>query len=180
METNTKLSAPWITYYHEIEALFKNDPSVTTEFDEGDNVVKLYVEDEEKADALTELLPAEKTFGNVTLNVKVIPTNRLGATKASLFRKAFEGNAAFAFTQTFTGILSNPLTYVVFKKEVVQFWNDDLGDLNGLESTLYEDIARNVFGDVDGVCFCTATGGTDQTNFNKEIYTGVLLKGKKN
>lgn len=154
MAENVKLSAPWITFYNEIKALFKEDPAVKAELDEDARAIKLYVDGEEKADALTQLLPAEKTFGNITVKVKVIPANKVNASKISIFQKAFEGNPALSFVQAGTDGLFD-LNYVVFKKEVVQFWNDDLGDLNGLVSTLYEDIARDVFGDVDGIYFCT-------------------------
>ena len=50
--------------------------------------------------------------------------------------------------------MTNPLTYVVLKKEVVQFFNDNLNDIHGLETTLYQTIAKDVF-DGTGVFFCT-------------------------
>ena len=53
--------------------------------------------------------------------------------------------------------MTNPLHYVVFKNRVVQYWSDNLGDINGNTSTLYENIARDVFGETDNVCFNTDT-----------------------
>ena len=47
------------------------------------------------------------------------------------------------------------MSFAVFAKEVVQYYNDDLTDINGLKSTLYEDIARDVF-DIDGINYCTS------------------------
>lgn len=44
---------------------------------------------------------------------------------------------------------------MLFKKEVVQYFTDNLGDYNGYRSTLYENIARDIFGDIVGVFFCT-------------------------
>ena len=49
----------------------------------------------------------------------------------------------------------NPITYVVFVNEVVQYFNDDLGDVYGQCSTLYQEIAKDVFGETEGVFFCT-------------------------
>ena len=43
----------------------------------------------------------------------------------------------------------------VFAKEVVQYWNDSLSDPYGKVSTLYQDIAKDIFEDTDGVMFCT-------------------------
>ena len=52
------------------------------------------------------------------------------------------------------------MTYVVFVKEVVQYFNDDLGDANGVCSTLYQDIAKRLFTSTEGVFFCTNTNGS--------------------
>ena len=148
------LSSPWVTFYRELDALLGCDPEVKVNYDEEDNSIKVFVDNEEKAEALAELLPAEKTFGNVTVRVSVVPANRLGENKASLFQKAFEGNPALAFVKTEDkGLYS--FGYVVFRKEVVQFFNDDLSDLNGNRSTLYQEIAKDVFGETDGIFFCT-------------------------
>lgn len=40
-------------------------------------------------------------------------------------------------------------------KEVVQYFNDNIGDINGNCSTLYEIIARDIFPNVNGIYFCT-------------------------
>ena len=45
--------------------------------------------------------------------------------------------------------------YVIFANKVVQYFNDSLSDAHGVCSTLYQDIARDVFGDDCGVYFCT-------------------------
>jgi len=91
----------------------------------------------------------------VTVTVTVVPANKESASKIQLFRTAFEGNEAFSYTATAEGIYTNPISYVVFENEVVQYWNDDLSDINGLCSTLYQDIAANVFENHEGIYFCT-------------------------
>ena len=151
-----KLS-PWVTYYKELDVFFKEDPQVKVVYDEEENEVKLYVDNTTKANALAELLPAEETWGNVTLRITVIPSNRrLGATQyAQPILAALNGNKAVSFTTIIDGISSNPLTYIVFVNEVVQYFSDDLGDIYGQTSTLYQEIAKNIFGNIDGVYFCT-------------------------
>lgn len=72
------LSAPWCTYYREINELFGNDPEIKIEFDEEEPEIKMYVRNHEKADALTRLLPVTKAFGWVELKITVIPANELG------------------------------------------------------------------------------------------------------
>ena len=152
----TKLSAPWVLFYREVEAMFAEDPAVRVEFDNGDEkIIKLYVDGERKAEALSELLPIEKEFGNVVVKIEVIPANILKGDKAQLFRDAFDGNPALSYDVTVDGVFSNPVTYFVFKKAVVQYYADNLGDVNGLQSTLYQNIAEDLFENHDGVSFCT-------------------------
>lgn len=156
------LSAPWEIFYREIQALFVYDPEVHVIYDEADTHIKLYVDDEYKAEALTRLLPQEKKFGNVILKITVYPSNGTEdqvitgeTTNEELFDLAFTGNGAFAFTKSLPCIFSNNLTYVVFKKMVVQYWTDDIGDYYGQTSTLYQNIAKDVFEEMDGVFFST-------------------------
>lgn len=150
-----KLSAPWIIYAKEVTELFKEDPEINVRYDESSNTIKLFVENWEKAEALGTLLPAEKTFGNVTVRTIVVPANLASPSRISLFQKAFQGNPVFVGTSTVEGIFTNPVSYVVFKNKVVQYYADNLHDLYGNCSTLYQEIAKDVFGEADGICFCT-------------------------
>jgi len=156
-ECKIGLCAPWTTYYRQLEALFKEDPEVRVAIDYDKSEIKLFVENAEKADAITQLLPTEKTWGSVTLKITVVPANVLNASHDALVAKAFEGNPAVSFVHKTTGVFTNDITYVVFKPWIVQFFNDDLGDIHGCCTTLYQDIAKNVFGELNGVFFCTDT-----------------------
>lgn len=152
---NIKMVSPWIGYYKEIKSLFQEDYTVKVKYDDSKNTIKLYVEDEEKADALAQLLPNRKVFGNITINIDVIPANKVETPKIDLFRKAFEGNGAVAYIETVDNVSSNAFHFVVFQPEIVQYYNDDLSDINGLRSTLYQDIAKEIFGEREGIYFCT-------------------------
>lgn len=149
-----KLAPPWIEYVNKLTALFAKDPSIKIVYDNGENEVKLYVDGQAKADALTQLLPATKEFGNVVLKITVVPANKLKSV-IDLYRAAFDGNDAFVESWTAQGVFTNPITYIIFKKEVVQFYNDNLGDAHGNMSTLYQDIAKDIFENKDGIYFCT-------------------------
>lgn len=153
------LSSPWITYWHEIEELFGHDPEISVVYEEDEKTVKLYVRNSAKAEALTQLLPPEKTFGNVKLKIEVVPAN-VGEMKiGELYEVAFKDNPVFSYVSGGDNIMTEDMTYVVFRNRVVQFFNDNLNDINGNTSTLYENIARDVFEDVvePGTCFCTDT-----------------------
>lgn len=155
-----KLSSPWVEFYRKIEALFEQDDEVKVVYEEGNNEVKLYVENARKADALTQLLPVEKTFGNVTLKITVIPANDGKVSKADLFAEAFDGNPALSYIQHVDAVIGT-FDYAAFQNKVVQFFNDNLSDINGNCSTLYQDIAKDVFGTEAGVFFCTEAGSED-------------------
>lgn len=164
-DARLKLAPPWVIYTNKLQAIFDPDPHIAFNIDyNGSNgpMVTIATNDGDKAAALVKLLPTEKTFGNVTLWICIdCPhiSNRAFKTKTELFETAFKGNSAFAYTvcpyeegyQFFTA------TYVVFKNCVVQFFSDNLNDCHGVISTLYQDIAAEIFADtgIDGVYYNT-------------------------
>jgi hypothetical protein len=154
--TELKLSPPWMTYCHEFDALFGDDPEVQVVWNDDDDQksISLYVKNAAKADALTRLLPTEKTFGNVVVKIKVIPANKeVEPSMIELMETAFKGNPAFSYAASVSDLF--PINYVVFANKVVQFYNDQLDDPHGVVSTLYQTIAKDVFENVNGVYFCT-------------------------
>lgn len=162
-----KLAPPWITYRERLKALFEKDPGVTV----GDIEKRPYglkltirVESAAKADALTRLMDREVCFGDVALEVKIVPANAGeglpdDARGIAVVMAAFDGNAAVTVIRAVSKGLFHDMTYVVFRREVVQYPADNLGDVNGSESTLMETIAREMLPRADGVFFCTSNGG---------------------
>ena len=154
-DVRCKLAPPWITYVNQVIALFGNDPEIKIVYDEDEIQLKIYVDNPEKAFALEYLLPEEKEFGNIILEIMIIPSNdfegddeeEICLSAKELFDIAFENNPAYAFSKEIKGIFNVTLTYVVFKNKVVQFFNDNLNDIHGLMSTLYQDIAKELFED---------------------------------
>lgn len=155
----TRMLVPWVEYYNKVKTLLGDDPDIMLEYDEDARKdarqIKVFVNGTEKADALAQLLPAVKAFGNVKVTTVVIPANTQTYDKADLLKYALAGNPNFAYMKSVDGILSNRISYVVFKKKVAQYWNDNLGDINGNVSTLYQDLAMEVFGAGDGILYCT-------------------------
>lgn len=162
MSYKVNLSSPWVTYFHEVDTLFSEDQDVRVVLDEESKTpeIKLYVNGIRKAEALEKLLPAEKVFGNVVVRMTVIPANLEtveNEDKLQLIRDAFAGNPALARIESVKGDYSYNADYIVFKKKVVQFFNDDLSDVDGKCSTLYQELAKNVFGPISNIYFCTDT-----------------------
>lgn len=147
--------SPWVIYAKEVQELFGKDEGVKVKFTNEPPHLKLYVEGDSKADAISKLLPNEVTFGNVTMPIEVVPSNP-DDSRMGLLKRAFEGNPIVKEFRT-TEVIGNTLDFIIFKKEVVQYENDDISEADGVCSTLYQDIAKEVLGESEGVYFCTST-----------------------
>lgn len=157
-----ELTAPWTTYYSELKEFFKSDRDVHIIYNKKNYTIEMYVENKNKADALNTIIPSVKHFGDIELKINIIPANNCyKVSYGSIYQDAFCGNSAVKEVKTFD-FMSTPITYIVCKKEVVQYYNDDIGDLNGVCSTLYQDIADRIFEVESGVFFCTDTSDTSE------------------
>ena len=174
-DVRLKLSPPWTLYIKKLEALFDPDPLIAFNIDynaeEGPKVV-LATTDGDKAAALVKLLPDHKDFGGVRLNIIVdCPhmSNLAFETPVKVFETAFKNNPVFAYAicPCEEGYWWFAITYVVFKNCVVQFFADNINDCHGVISTLYQDIASEIFED-----------GSMNTNifYNTDIEVGKLGK----
>ena len=170
-----KVSPPWITWKREIEEMFKDDPEIRITYDYDTYTIKMYVDNEEKADALGKLLPSSRTFGAVVAKLNVIHANQPEVQKIELFSKAFERNPAFVGIFSAGGLASDTFHYVAFKNKVVQFFNDNLSDPHGYVSTLYQEIAKDLFEDRDGIFFCTYPPD-DEMGVKEEIEQENIVK----
>ena len=152
-----KLSAPWQIYYKELCELFKFDPEVRIVYDTDAQIINIYVDNAAKADAMYIVLPTEKSFGSVVVEINVVPANKnkLRRTRGTTYEDLFYKNPIVDDIVTIEGVMTNPITYIIFKKEVVQYYNDSLSDAHGLCSTLYQDIAKRVLDADEGIFFCT-------------------------
>ena len=150
------ISPPWITYYNKMLFLFGGDPDIRLNYDDENKVIRMLVDNPTKADALGKLLPVEVAFGNVIVKIVVIPGNMDEAKIPDLYRLALQGNPAFSQVIDLSSALMRPqLAYVMFEKEIVQFWNDNMGDPHGVETTLYQELAKEIFEQKNGILFST-------------------------
>lgn len=159
-----KISPPWVTFANEMIALFDPDPQIAcnVNYSSSNPSIVLATNNPDKAAALLKLLPEEVEFGNIKLVIGVdSPTvsNLAFKTNKELFETAFSGNPVFAYAvaPAQDGYNWVDFTYVVFKNCVVQFFNDNLNDPHGVVSTLYQELASDIFGNKVplGVNFCT-------------------------
>lgn len=147
-----KLAAPWITYKKYIDMFFGKDPEIKILFNEEEPELKLVVSNPSKAYALSKMLSSYKEFGNVRLNISV-ENAKEEMTSEALLLAAFENNPILEKVRSYKTPFGD-VSYALFKKEVVQFYNDEMSSIEGLKSTLYEDMAREVFENLN-IYFCT-------------------------
>ena len=152
------VSSPWVCEFRKYEIIFGKDKNIKLEFDNNDPTIKMYINGQDKYEALSQFLPSEKQFGNVKLKIQLIPANNLKMSTLDMFRRAFADNPIvtdiISIPREIIGSTNN-FDYVVFKKEVVQYHDDSLNDPHGNRSTLYQDIAEEIFNEHNGVYFCT-------------------------
>ena len=170
---NFGIKSPWVLYFEKMKCLFGGDKEIRLDFDEEDMVISIRVDNPMKASALSRLIPYEVSFGTVTVNIGVIPNNSAmsreqlskDASLIEVIHAALEGNSAVAQIRPVSRGLFRNLCYCVFKKEVVQYGADNIGDINGNESTLMQNIAAEIFAYANGIYFCTSEGDNGANGF---------------
>lgn len=161
---NLNLASPWYTYQRKIKALFRHDDDIEVgdvfELDDpvADYAFDIEVKNHEKYIALDRVLPKVRAFGNVRIAIFLYDEeNGVEQDSETLFRTIFDGNPALSEIVTAEDFTGTKHTYVLFRPEVIQFYNDDISDLNGNWSGIMQDIARDVFADdARGIHFCTS------------------------
>ena len=158
---NLGLSAPWVTYRNKLASLFVGDVTVDISpinegTDDGHYTILIRSISEKKIAAFKKLLPETVNFGNVEVKheYEVVPEED---TYFIAFKNLFEGSPMVSDIKYAEDMTKNQHMFLMFKPEVVQFFNDNTDDINGLYSGLAQDIAREVFASIgfQGVHFNT-------------------------
>lgn len=149
------LSSPWVIFYKQLKELFKNDRDITICFTEEEPyIIDILVDSEDKYNALTQLMPPEREFGNVKVQIRVVPSNE-EKNDCDLFAILFRDNPILRGIVPRTLPAGDEINYLMFKPEVAQYYADNLMDPYGNNNELYADIAHAVFGDRDGIRYST-------------------------
>ena len=158
---NTRLTPPWYIYQKQVKALFEHDPQIIVgeiyQQENGkDYAFDIEVRSHEKFLALDRMLIRFRLFGNVALTINLFDEeNADGGAPIDICRALFDGNPIVESIEDIVDLAGTHHGFVVFAPKVVQYYADDLRDINGNETTLAQEIAREMFKDMDGVNFCT-------------------------
>lgn len=162
---NLAIEAPWYTYGKQLIALFGPDPAITvgdveeSTTDDVDFFVNIEVSNHEKFIALDRVLPKVKTFGNITLGIYLYDEENATAGNDAIeqYKTIFKGNPLVSEIIEAEDMTGDSHGFIMFKPQVIQFYDDNLFDYNGNWSGLAQDIAKEVFEDeIRGIHFCTA------------------------
>ena len=148
-----KLASPWVIFANQVESFFAGDPEVSCDYSDDGPALTVRVENATKADAIADLMGAEREFGNVTLKISVVPANA-DESQAALVRKALQGNPLFVDVEELPWP-GGTATYAEMMPEVLTWEADSLQSPWGLQAATAEAVAREVFCVEPGTFFCT-------------------------
>lgn len=153
--TNVKLSSPWDIFVKQLKELFGYDRDIKVLYtDEEPYKIDILVDSEDKYNALTQLMPPEKEFGNVKVQINIFASNK-EKNDCDLFAILFKDNPILRGIVPRTLPAGDEINYLMFNPEVAQYYADNLMDPYGNNNELYADIARTVFGNRDGIQYST-------------------------
>ena len=158
-EDNLRLSPPWHTYFNFIKETIGHDPCVEVldmkEVLSNQFLIQIQVQSNVKARALATILELHKNFGNINIDIEIIhcgcpvcPYEDITDIDdlLKLFRLALDTNCYFEFVRAVKIMVFNAI-FPVFKKAVIQFFNDDLSDFyhnfNGVAADVFREVLKH-------------------------------------
>jgi hypothetical protein len=161
MSNSVKLLPPWHTLHALVKATVGRDESVeVAALDESSMpyVITLKLSGQKaKAQALSNILKTHFDIGNITVVTKVFSDEEemqpVSPTKVEdvpiIIETALKDNPLYSRVET-SSFSSIHRAYLIFAKEVVQFYNDDLSDryknYNAVAADAFSEILQNFLG----------------------------------
>ena len=170
VDNGVSLSPPWDTHFKKIWNLFNGDPEVDVddelvETEQGTYEFTIHCVNPVKLAAIKQVVKAELIMGNVKLKVNFELTDPndghdVDGIGTAVIEAAFKGNPNFDRCELVKIPFSNNSRgYAVFKKGIIQFYNDDLTDIYGNYSDIIANVATDIRDDknklTQNVSFCT-------------------------
>lgn len=159
MNTGLGLQSPWVTLYNKIYFMFNNDEDLDISNlieSDGNYSMTIASNNTTKLKAIEKILKHEFPMGNITFKINfVYGENESDNITISDIKNAFNGNTVISTIKTAMTPAQDELTFVLFNREVVQFYNDDISDFYGNYNGLAEDIAREIFNTQFDINYCT-------------------------
>jgi len=159
-----KMSPPWHTFHNFLKHSIGRDHCVDVlEMEEISDIrflIQIEVKNRDKALALATILEPCKNFGNIDVYVEVLHCGKIVKPSCKhqdvcsvieTIEKALDTNYYFKKVEH-VDFFGTPIIFPTFKKEVIQFFNDDLSDFyqnfNGVAAHVFREVLRF---EVDGI-----------------------------
>lgn len=154
-----KLSPPWVGHMSMLASFFKGDKRVRIGSVEGrTGIIEVFCND--MYQALSLVLRQKIRFGNVTLNINLVPSNGMKLKTKEMsdldaLKVVLKKNPAFDKIRT---TKDGPMQFVtaLFKPVVLQWYNDNIGNPWKLTTSIFESEANKVFKGELGICWSTS------------------------
>lgn len=143
------IEAPWYNYYKKIYNLFSVDIEVTvdedlTENEDGNFEFTISSKNAVKLEAIEAILGYGRVFGNVKVLIKYGYENMKEENYSETYKKAFSGNPLFKEVIDIEMPFHGKSSYVVFKKDIITFYDDNLSDYRGNNHYIVADLVKDV------------------------------------
>ena len=143
---------PWYDYVKKVELFFKKDPDIYIEFNCASYVLDIYTNNQFKAAALQYLLPTYVNFETAEIDININNTSDEKAYNSEYMTPYGHLSQLAQDNPIFVSVNLNEfinITEVIFSAEIIQYGEN--------KSTLYEDIARELFCPNNDIQYYTET-----------------------
>ena len=158
-EENVRLSPPPYTYFNFIKHSIGNDSCLEVlemqVQEEGNYLIQIEVQDRRHARALAAILELHKNIGNENIYIEVLHKGTIVEPQEDyktmkdfikMFETALCSNRYFNRATFIKSLAGYPIVFLIFKKEVIQFFNDDISDFfnnfNGVAADVFREVLK--------------------------------------
>lgn len=160
-DKKTDLTPYWYTYRNQLAALFESDDEIAVYDlvkgeDKGQYILKIETSSEAKFKVLKKVIKPEVHFGNIYVTAEISYKDDTDdhIFTANDFNILFKGNSLFNRVEL-AEVMGGQQSFVIFEPQIIQFYNDDIGDYCGNYNETVENTAKAVLNKPRGTFFCT-------------------------
>ena len=132
VKQNISIEAPWWRFYKLLENLFAKDESIElSNNDETKGIFEIIISSANtcKLAAIKKVVGTEREFGNVKVAIEY--NEEESPLTLDEFATAFKDTGYLVDTKTATTPAGDPLYFPIMKKDVIQFYDDNIADYYG-------------------------------------------------
>lgn len=150
------LSAPWYVFHTQVFKLFEQDAEVIVdeELEETETgfIFGIYSKNIKKIQAIKKLIGSKVVFGDVAVDIDYGENENEDV--AEVWKDAFSGNPLFCGIVSADIPFDGSCDYAIFKRDIIDFYDDNISDVNGNSHYIVADLVKEVVSNKD-IFICT-------------------------